>query len=63
MSATFMEKATFYLQFQINKHGQYCGHTNVEDAVNSLTPHELLCVISGAVDNPPSDEDCTKTFS
>lgn len=52
---TFLEKVLFYINFQINKHGQYNGMTSAEDVVNSMTPYELLELISSAIDNPPEE--------
>ena len=53
---TFLEQVLFYIQFQINKHGQYNGWTTPEEVVNSLNNWELLHLITEAIDNPPSAE-------
>lgn len=51
----FVQKATKYIQFQINKHGQYCGHTTVEDVVKNMNPWELLELIGEAMDEEESE--------
>lgn len=50
---SFLEQVLFYIQFQINKHGQYNGWTTPEEVVNSLNNWELLQLITEAIDNPP----------
>ena len=46
----FLDTALFYIQFQINKHGQYSGMTTPEEVVNTLSNYELLELIAEGID-------------
>jgi len=37
---TFKEQVLFYIQFQLNKHGQYNGWTTPEEVINHMTNWE-----------------------
>jgi hypothetical protein len=52
---TLLEKAVYYIQFEINKHGQSFGYETVEERVNSLSQYELLELITEAIENPPKE--------
>ena len=54
---SFLEYATRYIQFQLNKHGNYAGATTVEEAVNSLTPFELLTLVCEAIDDKETNHE------
>jgi len=53
-TTTTLDKAVFYIQFEINKHGQCGGSLTVEERVNTLSQFELLQLITEAIDNPPN---------
>lgn len=46
----FYDKATYYIKFEINKHGQSLGCSTVEERVNGLSNNELLELIAEAID-------------
>lgn len=47
---SLLDRVTEQIEHQINKHGQFKGHTDVIEAVNSLEPYELLTRISIALE-------------
>ena len=47
---SLLDRVTEQIERQINRNGQFCGHTDVMDAINSLEPYELLSRISMALE-------------
>lgn len=41
-----LEAIAYSIEFQLRKHGNYSGHTTIEDAVNAMSNFELLTMIA-----------------
>ncbi len=46
---TILEKIRHLFDFQVNKHGNYCGFTDFDTWINQLTNMEMLEEISIAI--------------
>ena len=61
-SASLLEAITHSIEFQIRKHGQYFGHTTVEDAVNAMSDFELSTMIAEYLESQVVEDNLDDLF-